>query len=136
VIVDLIGKGGRVRSVPMPSWAKAAVDVWVGAAVIANGHLFRPVNKGDRLAGDRMTAQAVFNTVKAYAAAIAMDHFAPHDLRRSYAKLAHKRRAPLEQIQLSLGYASIQTTERYLGVEQDFTDPPCDHLGLRISRVG
>ena len=90
--------------------------------------------QGDRVAGERMTAQAVFNTVKAYAAAIGMDHFAPHDLRRSYAKLAHKGRAPLEQIQLSLGHSSIQTTERYLGVEQDFTDAPCDHLGLRISK--
>ena len=85
-------------------------------------------------AGEHMTAQAVFNTVKTYAAAIGMDHhFAPHDLRRSYAKLAHKGHAPLEQIQLSLGHSSIQTTERYLGVEQDFTDAPCDHLGLRIA---
>ena len=40
-------------------------------------------------------------------------------------------RAPLEQIQISLGHASIQTTERYLGVEQDLTDAPCDHLGIR-----
>jgi hypothetical protein len=116
----------------MPSWAKAAIDVWTGSAGIASGHLFRPVNKGGRLAGERMTAQAVFNTVKLYAAAIGVENFAPHDLRRSYAKLAHKGHAPLEQIQISLGHASIQTTERYLGVEQDFTDAPCDHLGLRI----
>ena len=39
----------------------------------------------------------------------------PHDLRRTFAKLAHQGRVPLEQIQLSLGHASIQTTERYLG---------------------
>jgi integrase len=56
---------------------------------------------------------------------------APHDLRRSYAKLAHKGRAALEQIQLSLGHASIVTTERYLGVRQDLIDAPCDHLGIR-----
>ena len=54
------------------------------------------------MARQGMTAQAVFNTVKAYAAALGLDNFAPHDLRRSYAKLAHKGRAPLEQIQLSL----------------------------------
>ena len=41
---------------------------------------------------------------------------APHDLRRTFAKLAHKGRAALEQIQLSLGHSSITTTERYLGV--------------------
>lgn len=56
---------------------------------------------------------------------------APHDLRRTFAKLAHQGRAALEQIQISLGHASIQTTERYLGVEQDLLDAPCDHLGIR-----
>ena len=57
---------------------------------------------------------------------------APHDLRRTYAKLAHKGHSPIEQIQMSLGHASIQTTERYLGIEQDLSDAPCDHLGLRF----
>jgi site-specific recombinase XerD len=31
VIVDLVGKGGRVRSVPMPSWTKSAIDSWIEA---------------------------------------------------------------------------------------------------------
>jgi len=57
---------------------------------------------------------------------------APHDVRRTFAKLAHKGRAPLEQIQIALGHASIQTTERYLRVQQDLTDAPCDHLGIRV----
>ena len=44
---------------------------------------------------------------------------APHDLRRTFAKLAHRGHSPVEQIQLSLGHASLHTTERYLGLEQD-----------------
>ena len=39
---------------------------------------------------------------------------AARDLRRTFAKLAHKGGAGLDQIQLSLGHASIRTTERYL----------------------
>ena len=54
-------------------------------------------------------------------------------LRRTFAKLAHKGGAAIDQIQLSLGHESIQTTEDYLGVEQDLTDAPCDRLGLRLS---
>lgn len=133
VIVDMRGKGGRVRSVPMPSWAKAAIDQWTAAAGLSAGRIFRPVNKGDRLCGESMTAQSIFETVKKYAAEIGHEHLAPHDLRRTFARLAHKGRAALEQIQLSLGHASIQTTERYLGVQQDLTDAPCDHLGLKLS---
>jgi integrase/recombinase XerD len=136
VIVDMIGKGGRVRSVPMPSFTKAAIDVWTTAGGMTTGRVFRPVNKGDRLSGESMTAQSIFETVKKYAAEIGLKDIAPHDLRRSFAKLAHKGRAALEQIQLSLGHASIQTTERYLGVRQHLTDAPCDHLGLKLASFG
>ena len=58
---------------------------------------------------------------------------APHDLRRTYAKLAHKGGAKLDQIQLSLGHASLLTTERYLGIRQDLHDAPCDYLKLDLS---
>ena len=75
--------------------------------------------------------EAVWTMLRRYARVLGLD-IAPHDLRRTYAKLAHKGGAPLEQIQLSLGHASIQTTERYLGLEQSFTDAPCDRLGLRV----
>lgn len=64
VIVDLQGKGKRVRSVPMPNWAKAAIDRWTAAASIDSGNLIRPVNKADKLAaGESMTAQSVFEIV-------------------------------------------------------------------------
>jgi site-specific recombinase XerD len=42
----------------------------------------------------------------------------------TYAKLAHKDGAKVDQIQLSLGHASLTTTERYLGVHQNITDAP------------
>ncbi len=72
-------------------------------------------------------------TCLSYAEKLENQGIAPHDLRRTFAKLAHKGGSPIDQIQLSLGHDSIQTTEKYLGVEQNLTDAPCDHLGLRIS---
>jgi site-specific recombinase XerD len=136
VVVDMKGKGGRIRTVPMPSWTKVAINEWTATAGFSTGRVFRPVNKGDRLCGESMTAQSIFETVKKYAAEVGLENIAPHDLRRTFAKLAHKGRAALEQIQLSLGHASIQTTERYLGVRQDLTDAPCDRLGLKLSGFG
>ena len=77
-----------------------------------------------------MTAQAIWNVVQRYSP---VDNLAPHDLRRTFAKLAHKGGCPIEQIQLSLGHASIQTTERYLGVEQNLQNSPSDYIRLPIT---
>lgn len=133
VIVDLVGKGNRVRSVPMPAWCKVAIDEWDQAIVEFIGYrLFCPVDKGGHVAGRNMTPQSIYMCVKRLCEASGLGNISPHDLRRTFAKLAHKGRAQLEQIQLSLGHASIQTTERYLGVQQDLSDAPCDHLGIKL----
>lgn len=132
VIVDIVGKRDKMRTVPMPSWAKACVDAWKSVAHLEEGFVFRRVNKGGNLMGESITPQAIRDIVAGYAEKLENQGIAPHDLRRTFAKLAHKGGSPIDQIQLSLGHDSIQTTEKYLGVEQDLSDAPCDHLGLKI----
>ena len=132
VILDLVGKRSKTRTVPMPSWTKALIDRWTQTAGIEAGRVFRPVNKGDKLAGESMSAQAVYNAVARYVADLGLGSVAPHDLRRTFAKLAHKGGGALDQIQLALGHASLTTTERYLGVELDLANAPCDKLGLAV----
>jgi integrase/recombinase XerD len=134
-IVDLAGKGNRTRTVPMPAWTKAAIDLWADAAHISDGRVFRPMNRHGRIAGELLLPQNIMEAVTAYGEAVGVAKLAPHDLRRTFAKLAHRGQAALEQIQLSLGHSSIQTTERYLGIKQDLQDAPCDHLGLKLSSV-
>lgn len=133
VIVNIVGKRDKMRTVPMPSWAKATIDSWTYAARINEGFVFRRVNKGGNLMGERLTEQAIYNIVVSYAEKLEKQGIAPHDLRRTFAKLAHKGGSPIDQIQLSLGHDSILTTEKYLGVEQDLHDAPCDRLGLRLN---
>lgn len=130
VIVDLVGKRNKMRSIPMPSWAKASIDAWAEASGADSGFVFRSMRRGGRVQGGGMTSQAIFDVVSEYAEQVGVT-VKPHDLRRSFAKLAHKGSAPIEQIQLSLGHSSVQTTERYLGVTQDLTSAPCDVLGLK-----
>jgi len=130
VIVDLLGKHGRIRSIPMPGWTKADIDRWSTAAGIQTGRVFRPINRGGRLTHESLTDKCIWSVLRKYTAGLGLPKIAPHDLRRSYAKLAHQGHAPIEQIQLSLGHESIQTTERYLGVKQNLSDAPCDRLGL------
>jgi site-specific recombinase XerC len=131
VIADLIGKRKRIRTVPIPGWAKVAIDQWTAAAGITEGRLFRAVDKVGRMTGESLSAQAVYLVVTEPAKKIGLE-LAPHDARRTFAKLAHKGKAPIEQIQIALGHESIQTTERYLGIRQDLTDAPCDHLGIEL----
>lgn len=116
VLVDLIGKRNKLRSVPMPNWTKKAIDEYAGVAGFSDGNVFRPINKGGRITRESVTEQAIYDVVAEHAQALGFDAIAPHDLRRTFAKLAHKGGSGLDQIQLSLGHGSIQTTERYLGV--------------------
>src|SRR6266478_4778054 len=51
-IVDLVGKHGRIRTAPMPTWVKVAIDSWVSPASGADGYVFRPVNRADRITGE------------------------------------------------------------------------------------
>jgi site-specific recombinase XerD len=52
-IVDLRGKGGRIRTVPMPSWAKQAVDLWAAAIGRSTGLIFWAVNNKRQLTATR-----------------------------------------------------------------------------------
>jgi len=131
VIVDLVGKHNRVRPVPIPSWAKAAIDDWSQAAGISSGLVFRRINKVDHLVSNSMTPQAVYDVVKEYSTWMGYP-VAAHDLRRTFAKLARKGGSELTQIQLTLGHSNVAVTQKYIGEEQSLTDAPCDHLGLSL----
>jgi site-specific recombinase XerD len=131
-IVDLCGKHGRVRTSPMPSWVKVAIDAWTTAAGIADGQVFRPVNRADQVGREGLGEKVVWQLIKPYVETAGVPGIAPHDLRRTCAKLCRAAGGELEQIQLLLGHASIQTTERYLGTKQDLVHAPNDAIKLRV----
>src|ERR1700757_1377661 len=118
-IVDLVGKGGPIRTVPVPDWVKQFLDDWFMAAQITRGRLFRCVCRSGKIWGDGMTEKVVWHVVKVYAQKLAMPKLAPHDLRRSCARFCHAAGGELEQIQFLLGHVSIQTTERYYAQTPD-----------------
>jgi len=78
-----------------------------------------------------MLPEAVHYIVKGYAAQVGLV-ITPHDCRRTMAQHALAGGAPMEQIQLTLGHASAETTRRYLNEAQNLTDAPCDHLGFKL----
>jgi site-specific recombinase XerD len=126
----LVGKGGHIRTVPVPDWVKAAVDLWVVAAGISAGRLFRCVCRAGKCWGVGVTERVVWHVVKDYAKKVGLSQVAPHDLRRSCAKLCHTAGGELEQIQFLLGHVSVQTTERYLGCKQRISGAVNDNIGI------
>lgn len=130
VIADLVGKGGHVRTIPMPDWVKASVDNWVAAAGITTGPLLRSINKAGRIWGNGFSPKVIWGVVKDKAASCEFPSLAPHDLRRTCARLCHQAGGELEQIQFLLGHVSVQTTERYLGCKQRFRYAVNDRIGL------
>ena len=47
-IVNLVGKGGHIRTVPVPDWVKQTIDQWVAAAGVTSGRVFRCVCRAGR----------------------------------------------------------------------------------------
>lgn len=135
VIVDLAGKGGRLRTVPVPGWCKDLVDVCLRDSRATEGHVFRRISETGVQLDSVMTADVVSNAVKRYARLIGVDRLAPHDLRRTCARLCHSAGGELEQIQFLLGHASVQTTERYIGCRQKFREAVNDRFRISLAKM-
>jgi len=142
-IVDLRGKRGKIRTVPVKPIVKLLVDDWCQAADIKSGYIWRSFRKGDHIAAKSkakaergevpITTQAIWQVVTEYAGALGFD-IAPHDCRRTYGKLAHKGGAAIEQISLNLGHSNIEVTEKYLGVDLDLQNAPSDYIDITVDR--
>jgi len=85
-IVDLVGKHGQVRTAPMPSWVKVAIDAWTGPAGVVDGYVFRAVKRADSR-GEHLGEKVVWQLIKPYADVAGVPRIAPHDLRHTCAKL-------------------------------------------------
>ncbi len=133
VIANLVGKGGRLQTVPMPSWCKELIDTWLRHSGVNDGRVFRRVLKGGTVKGTGVTSNVVWYAVKRCAGVAGINNLAPHDLRRTCARLCHGCGGELEQIQFLLGHASVQTTERYIGSKQKLQDSVNDRLDISVA---
>jgi integrase/recombinase XerD len=121
--VDFVGKGNKLRTVPVPTWAQEVINewqfsventpeipayVWNSSTPSAN-HQFDPALVAGGIEQDR-----VYSILRDYGRRMGLE-LAPHDIRRTLAQLMRKAGAPLEQIQYTLGHETLTTTMAYLG---------------------
>lgn len=108
---------------------KATVDRWPSAASVTTGRIFRPISRHGTPWGKGLSENVIWYVVRRCAEQMKLEHLAPHDLRRTCAKLCHASGGELEQIQFLLGHVSVLTTERYLGCKQNLEEPVNDRFG-------
>ncbi len=137
MLVGVEGKHGRTRNIPIADWCKALVDIWLERSGIQSGPVFRSVRWNEKkqklaLGSGKLTPALLFQLVKKYGMQIGRSQIAPHDLRRTFARLAYEGEAPIKQIQIALGHANQQTTEVYVNALQDLQMSPSDVLGLNV----
>jgi integrase len=104
----------------------------MSATGIEDGPLLRSITKGGKIGKSLSdwSVWSVWSVVEQSAKQIGIENFGAHDLRRTCAKLCRKSGGDLEQIKFLLGHSSIQTTERYLGSQQEIAVAVNDSLGL------
>jgi integrase len=123
-LVDIVGKGGRVRTVAVPSYCTAILTTWITSAQLQDATdsalpLIRSFLPDGTISQRPLCVSSIRSIVMAYAAQNGLPSIRPHDLRRTFAKLARKSGCPLDVIQRTLGHASVQTTEIYTNAGEE-----------------
>jgi site-specific recombinase XerD len=94
-IVDLVGKHGRVRTIPMPTWVKVATDAWTLAAGVADGCVFRPVNRAGQAQGLGLSEKVVWQLLQPMRQALAPVDFA-------CPQMTHRKRIPERNVEVNV----------------------------------
>lgn len=124
-VLDIAGKGAKLRVVPIRDTLAAALDTW--RATAGAGNVLRSVDQVGNI-GDGLTAVGLFKIVQGYGRKLGKPSLAPHDLRRTYAQIGYESGIPITQISKLLGHANIATTQRYLNLSLDLETTVSDFV--------
>jgi len=102
-------------------------------AGIADGAVFRSLNRGGQIRQAALNEKVIWQLIQRYAEVAGVAGIAPPRLSPQMHEIAPGGGGELEQIQMLLGHASVQTTERYLGTKQDLVHAPNDGIKLKLA---
>jgi integrase len=106
-------KGHKDRTSYATNGSLLAVCDWLALRGDTPGPLFCPINKGGRLVVQQMTPQTVRFMTEKRAKQAGVQHFSPHDLRRTFIGDMLGAGADIVTVQHLAGHANVQTTARY-----------------------
>ncbi len=125
-VLDVDGKGAKKREVPIRNDMAKRMFQW--QRMVGDGSILRSVNKGDSITSS-LSGAAISKIIANAGVMIGLPEMAPHDLRRTCARLAYDNGngASLEQIRVFLGHTSVITTQGYVNAHIDLERAPCDY---------
>lgn len=112
--LNVTGKGGQQRLVPVSGRARAALSRWLALRPAVGRHLF-PSGRGE----GHLTRVRLFQMLKELAlrAGVPPEAVSPHVLRHAFATHLLEGGADLRVLQTLLGHADISTTQIYTHVD-------------------
>jgi integrase len=127
---------GRKLGIPYASHLETcpvrSLQDWLEKSGITEGPLFRPIDRFGRMASIRLSAAAVGEIVKKYAAAVGLDatEFAGHSLRSGLATSAAAAGASERSIMRQTGHRSEKMVRRYIRDGSLFRENAVATVGL------
>lgn len=128
VLLNLRGKGDRVRTIPIPEFVLRHIQEWIDAAGITDGFVCRRIRGEKTACAGQMCGKGIYLILKHYAKMIGKDEVSPHSMRRSMGTIARQKGVDLEQIQEVYGHEDRKTTISYTGGNLNIRDAVCDKL--------
>jgi site-specific recombinase XerD len=107
-VIVRYGKGGKERTVPLNSDARAALEAWLDMRQAGGESLF--FGKG----GEPLSERGIQYLVKKYAERAGLERCSPHILRHTFGKNLANAQVGLERIAELLGHSNLETTRIYV----------------------
>ncbi len=119
-LVQIVGKGGRERLVPIGEEALSSLEIYMndGREMLLSGRQSDYIFVTNR--GSNMTRQAFWHIIKRYAFQAEINKpLSPHTLRHAFATHLLNHGADLRVVQLLLGHVNLSTTQIYTHVARE-----------------
>lgn len=112
----IIGKGNKERKVFPPELAWESLVDWIGVRGKEGcPFVFTVIHRSSKIQIDHsLSTMAVWKIIRKRGEELGLDHFTPHDLRRTFATRMLDLGADLDTIREAMGHNSVQTTQRYV----------------------
>jgi integrase len=134
-------KGGKKLAIEIIPIVWKELERWMEAAAIGHGPVFRRLRRGRGgahvVCNGGLTANGIYSIIKTRVReARITKNIHPHSLRHTYATLALLGGVPLQDVQVSMGHSSPNTTFRYFRAIEQVGRSPGRALGLNWQQPG